>query len=60
MQQITIHKVNVWDRLNFSFGDVSLAEWVSRRLLGPAEPEGRQTKLTRWFPLWERVAWATG
>ena len=60
MQQITIHKVNVWDRLNFSFGDVSLAEWVSRRLLGPAEPEGRHTKLTRLFPLWERVARATG
>ena len=60
MQQITIHTVNVWDRLNFSFRDVSLAERVSRRLLGPAEPEGRHTKLTQLIPLWERVARATG
>ena len=35
----------------FFFGYVSIAERVSRRLLGPAEPEGRPAKLTRFFRL---------
>ena len=31
------------------FEDESVAERVSRRLLGHAETEGRPAKLTRWF-----------
>ena len=38
----------------------SVAERVSRRLLGHAETEGRPAKLTRFFRLWERAARATG
>ena len=36
---------------SFFFEDDSVAERVSRRLLGPAEPEGRPAKLTRFFRL---------
>ena len=35
----------------FFFGDDSVAERVSRRPLGPAEPDGRPAKLTRFFRL---------
>ena len=48
MQQ-TFHWENVWDRLNFFFEDVSIAERVSRRLLCTAETEGRPVKLTSIF-----------
>ena len=60
MQQITIHRVNVLDRLNLFFSRMSHAERVSRRLLGPADPEGGPAKLARFFPLGERAARATG
>ena len=43
----------------FFFEDVCLPERVSRHLLGPAEPEGRPAKLTRFFQLWEHAARAT-
>ena len=42
------------------FKDDSVAERVSRRLLGTAEMEGRPAKLSRFFRLWERAARATG
>ena len=61
IQKITIHRVNVRDRLNFFFfEDDSLAERDSRRLPGTAEPEGQPAKLTPFFRLCERAARATG
>ena len=41
-------------------GNDRLAERLSRSLLGTAKPEGSPAKLTRFFRLWERAAWATG
>ena len=49
MQQITFQ--NIRDRLKKKNEDDSVAERVSRRLLGTAETEGRPAKLTRFFRL---------
>ena len=49
IQQFICHRVCVWDRLNLFLEDDSVAERVSRRLLGTAETEGRPAKLTRFF-----------
>ena len=49
MQQITFHWENVWDRLNFFSEYDSVAERVSRRLIGTADTEGHPAKPTRFF-----------
>ena len=44
----------------FFLEDDSVVERVSRRLLGPAETEGRPEQLTRFLRFWERAVRATG
>ena len=44
----------------FFLEDDSVVERVSRRLLGPAETEGRPEKLTRFLRFGERAVRATG